>query len=211
MDMDYDLEEVLESLDDNFNFNQSLNKLIEQEVEVRLNEKINHYSVAMQERKELLEKKNSLQAEVNHLQSELDNAKTQFFKEGSDEAEREMLGGFKLDDKVWFINLDITRMECTECNKGYIFLDFKGQEVKAECPKCSHGRIRHEKRCVTDGRIEEIEIHTWNHGKQLDTTIYVEPLSIRKADSSLRFNISQLFGSREGAEQKLNELEGESK
>src|SRR5699024_7012403 len=140
MGMDYDLEEVLKDLDDNFNFNQSLNKLIEQEVEVRLNEKINHYNVAIQERKEIFEKKNSLQMEVSHLKSELDNAKTQFFKEGSDEAKREMLGGFKLDDKVWFINLDVTRIECTECKKGYIFLDYKGQEVKAECPNCSHGR-----------------------------------------------------------------------
>ena len=193
-----------EEVDENFDFNTGINKLLDLEVEKRLEEKIEDYNVALEREKNVTDEMYDLKRQVRSLLTKLDEAEKIFVKKGADEAKREMLGGYKLGDEIYYVHTEVSHTSCEICEeKGDVHALFDGQLLKAKCPKCSYGRIRNEERSVAKGRLKEIKIHTWAEERCLEVDFYIQP-DDRKRDSFSFRSFDKIFRTKDECEKVLN-------
>lgn len=192
-------------VDENFDFNTGINKLLDQEVEKRLAERVKDYHRAIEREEKSQKTISDLRNENHKMQLELKGAEKTFKKEGSDEAKREMLGGFKLGDEVWFIKRNYFRENCPTClGDRKVIVELKGEEVKIYCPTCKgYGHKDKNNETVESGIVKEINIHTWAGGL-VQTEMYIEPKSYRSNDT-VNVRLGNFFKTKEEGENKLKQ------
>ncbi|MGF9909541.1 hypothetical protein [Brevibacillus porteri] len=196
-------------VDENFDFNTGINKLLDQEVEKRLAAKLSNYETVMQQQTELEEKLRKQNQTVFELQKELKDAEKMFVKQGTDQTKRELLGGFMLGDKVWFVKKNYTRTPCKTCaGDGNVEVTSAvvGGTFRVNCPTCrGYGTESHCDYIVAHGKLTEIHFKTWANGKCFEGKFYIEPTSYHSNDS-VQTNHSQLFHSEEECQQAINDI-----
>lgn len=203
----YEYGEDYFDLDENFEFNTMINKVIDHEVEKRLAEKIKNYQEALERDNNSQKVIRDLKREVVELKKVLHDAEKKFKKVGADETLRRLLGGFKLGDEVWFLKSVYERKKCQTClGDGELIVDFKGEKMKVKCPNCSSlGTISHTKKVVEEGVVSEIKIHTWADGRKCEVEMYLKPTSYKTSDI-LRVRNGEFFKTKEECEEALKEL-----
>ncbi|NRQ51961.1 hypothetical protein [Brevibacillus sp. HD1.4A] len=194
-------------VDENFDFNFSMNELLNQEVEKRLEAKISGYHSAMEREKMAVQKQYEQERTIRELERKLKEAETTFFKQGADQTKRELMGGFKLGDKVWFIGKKYKTMHCKTCSgKGKLEVRAiaVAEPFQANCPDCQ-GRAQKSnyEYSVEQGNICEIKVHTWAKEKCFEGTFYIEPTTY-KANNSVECKYSSLFHTEEECQQAIN-------
>ncbi|NRS20624.1 hypothetical protein HP398_29835 [Brevibacillus sp. HB1.4B] len=186
-----------------------MNELLEQEVANRLAAKINNYDAVMKRHSELEEKLRNQNQRVHELQRDLADAEKTFVKQGADQTKRELLGGFMLGDKVWFVKKNYTRTPCETCagdKKVEVTSVVVGGTFLVDCPTCrGYGSESHCDYSVAHGKLSEIHFTTWANGKCFEGKFYIEPTSYRSNDS-VQTNHSQLFHSEEECQQAVNDI-----
>jgi hypothetical protein len=197
-------EEDYFEVDENFEFNTGINKLLEGEVEKRLAERVEGYEMALERDKKSQQEIRDLKSDIRELENQLSRSEKSFKSEGKDEALRELLGGFKLGDEVWFVKSHYKREECSVCSGDKkVIVEFKGEEMKVDCPGCKgYGSNGNTTKSVERGFIKEIEIHTWASGKQFNLSMYVDPTSYRSNDS-MNLRKDNIFRTKEECEASL--------
>ncbi|RFB34956.1 hypothetical protein [Brevibacillus sp. VP] len=130
-----------------------------------------------------------------------------FTKQGADQTKRELMGGFKLGDKVWFVRRECKPIPCDMCS-GKGELRAKAIEVpesfKINCPNCKgYGEKSNYEYSVAQGIIREIKIHTWAWEKCFESTFYIEPTSYR-ANDSVESKHSKIFHTEEECQKAIN-------
>ncbi|MDA1616242.1 hypothetical protein PDK03_06495 [Bacillus cereus group sp. TH204-1LC] len=198
-------EENYFGVDKNFNFNIGINNLLEREVEKRLLNRIDDYENAKERDEKSQKTISDLRNQMYKLQTELKNAEHTFKKEGSDQAKREMLGGFKLGDEVWFVRSQYNPETCSVCSGDRkLVVEIQGKERKVKCPECNgFGSKSKLIKSAEKGLVKEIDIHTWAQGKQLSVKMYIEPTSYR-ASSSVQAHLGGFFKTKEECQEKIN-------
>ncbi|WP_232357419.1 hypothetical protein [Bacillus tropicus] len=198
-------EENYFGVDENFNFNIGINNLLEQEVEKRLLNRVSDYEKTKERDEKSQKTISDLRNQMHKLQMELKNAENTFKKEGEDQAKREMLGGFKLGDEVWFVRSQYNSETCLVCSGDKkVVVQIQGEERKIKCPECNgFGCRRKLIKSAEKGLVKEIDIHTWAQGKQLSVKMYIEPTSYR-ASSSVQAHLGGFFKTKEECQEKLN-------
>ncbi|WP_409177471.1 hypothetical protein [Brevibacillus fortis] len=196
-------------MDENYEFNTQLNEMLDQEVEKRLEAKINGYHAAIEREKKAVQVQYDQQKKIRELEQQLKDAEKTFFKQGADQTKRELMGGFKLGDKVWFIRKEYKSVRCEICSgKGQI--EVRASEVtepfKVNCPECKgYSKKSNYEYKVEQGVIHEIKMHTWANEKRFEGTFYIEPTSY-KANDSISCNYSSLFHAEEECQQAINDI-----
>jgi hypothetical protein len=178
-------EEDYFEVDENFDFNTGINKLLDQEVEKRLAVKVKDYETAIERHEKSQQTISQLRNELHELKLNLSGAEKTFKKVGYDDALRDVLGGFKLGDEVWFIRNTYVREDCPCCfGDREVIAEIKGEEVKVKCPKCNgYGNKSKTKKSVEKGIVKEIHTKTWAEGRQFEGKMYIQPNSYRTHDS----------------------------
>lgn len=200
----WETEEDYFEVDENFEFNTGINKLLEGEVEKRLAERINGYESALERDKQSQDTIRDLKANIRELENQLSRSEKVFKSEGKDEALRELLGGFKLGDEVWFRKGNYVREDCHVCSGDKeVIAEINGKEVKINCPECKgYGANGKTVKSVEKGRIIEMDIHTWASGRKFEVGMYVDPTSYKNSDS-VKLNKDNIFKTREECEKSL--------
>lgn len=200
----YEPEEYFE-VDENFEFNTGINKLLDQEVEKRLSERVKDYEKAIERDEKSQKTISDLKNEIYKLNMELSSAERKFKKAGYDDALRELLGGFKIGDNVWFIKNTYSHENCPLClGDKKVIAEIKVEELEITCPKCNgYGHMSKTTQSIEKGIIKEIEIHTWANGKKFEERMYIEPISYRASDS-VEKRIGSFFKTKEDCEISLN-------
>lgn len=205
--MNFEHEDYFE-LDKNFEFNTGINQILDNEVEKRVLAKIQDYNHVMERSKESEKKIGELRNQYRKLETELKDAEKTYFKQGEDKALREMLGGFKLGDEVWFVKKKYLSVTCTTCSGDRkVSATFDNKILKVDCPKCKgHGSTGKYEYNAETGKIKEITIHTWAEGRQKEVTIYIKPV-IGDPVETREFP----FATKEECEEKITELKEANK
>ncbi|MEH7392588.1 hypothetical protein [Bacillus sp. JJ1474] len=192
-------------VDENFEFNIGINKLLDQEVEKRLAERVKNYQEAIDRDERSQKTISDLRNDMHKLQLNLGVAEKTFKKEGADETLRELLGGFKLGDEVWFIKKTYVREDCPVClGDKEVIAEIKGEEVKIKCPECAgYGYESKTTESVEKGTVIEIKMHIWANGNKIEVKMYIKPTSYRSSDSVER-RLGGFFKTKEECEAALN-------
>ncbi|WP_257146946.1 hypothetical protein [Bacillus cereus] len=200
-----DFEENYIEMDPNFQFNTVINQLLDQEVEKRVSEKVKDYEQAKERDASSQKTISDLRNQMHKLQMELKGAENTFKKEGADQAKREMLGGFKLGDEVWFVRSQYNPEKCSVCSGDRkLVVEIQGKERQVKCPECNGFGSRSKLiKSAEKGLVKEIDIHTWAQGKQLSVKMYIEPTSYR-ASSSVQAHLGGFFKTKEECQEKIN-------
>ncbi|MED1665669.1 hypothetical protein [Brevibacillus laterosporus] len=196
-------------VDKHFDFNTDMNKLLDQEVEKRLEVKVNGYYAALEQEKEATQKQYEQETTIRELERQLREAKKTFVKQGADQTKRELMGGFKLGDEVWFVRREHKYIPCEMCS-GKGKLKAKAIEVpepfKINCLNCKgYGEKSNYEYSVAQGIICEIKIHTWAREQCFESTFYIEPTSYRANDSVQREH-SKIFHTEEECQKAINDI-----
>lgn len=188
-------------------FGRGIHALIEKEVENRVKEKAAQYANAISKYQQLREQNALKDQQIEHLEKNLSDAQTFYTKQGKDNAEREMLGGYKLSDGVWIIQNTYKRVDCPTClgkKKLDVDLHINKKTIEINCPDCSgYGTKSTNTQNAEHGVIKEIECHTWADGRQKEVNMYV---SIGQRDS-IRVHMNQFFKTKEECEAQIRENE----
>ncbi|MDQ0268902.1 hypothetical protein [Cytobacillus purgationiresistens] len=202
---EYEQEDYFE-IDENFEFNTGINKLLDEEVEKRLAERVKNYQEAIDRDKKSQKTISDLRSDMHKLQLNLGAAEKTFKKEGADDTLRELLGGFKLGDEVWFVRRRYNRVQCDTClGDGKVIAEFKGEEMKVQCPKCNgYGHNSDITKSVEKGIIKEIEMHTWANGKKFEVKMYIDPTTYKPGDT-VSARTGEFFKTEEECEATLKE------
>lgn len=161
--------------EEHYEFNEKINDLIEDEIIKRVESEVANYEYALKTAAEAKETISDLRAEVRKLENKIVETSNESFKRGKEEAQRELLGGYKLSDQAWYVHTKTSREECSTCDKsGYIYPEFNGAKVKAKCPDCSYGTITKYEYVPAKVKIRQITVNTWADGKQLEVEYWVE-------------------------------------
>ncbi|TPG93533.1 hypothetical protein EEL32_00310 (plasmid) [Brevibacillus laterosporus] len=190
-------------------FNTDMNKFLDQEVEKRLEAKIKGYYAALEREKEATQKQYEQERTIRESGRQLKEAEKTFVKQGADQTKRELMGGFKLGDKVWFIRKEYNPVPCETCS-GKRKLEVRAIAVlepfKADCPICQgRGNKPSYEYSVEQGIIREIKIHTWAKEKRFEGTFYIEPTSYRTIDS-VSSEHSDLFHTEGECRKAINDI-----
>lgn len=199
-------------VDENFEFNTGINKLIDQEVEKRVHERINGYEIAIERDKQSTEENYQQRKKIRELELQLERAEKTFIKQGFEQGKREILGGYLIGDKVWFPKKKYQSEPCTTCDgKGNVYANFDGVEVKAKCPKCSYGRIDKSEYIAIEGTFTEIKYLTYAEGRGLERKFHLKHKNVNGDNSTGFNNTSEFFKTQEECEAYILEIEKEGK
>ena len=164
-------------VDENFEFNTGINKLLEREVDKRLNERIDNYDHILEQNETLNSKIREMRSQISKLERELKEAEKTYLKQGSDDTKRQIFNGIKVGDKVWFAKGKYTYEKCNTCN-GEKKLDVvlpNGDEVKINCPSCKgSGTFGKTTYHATEGKVTEIKYQVWNSERSSEMAFYVD-------------------------------------
>lgn len=198
---------MCEIYEDNSNvFQDELNTFIEEEIQKRVKEKIEDFDDVISNYKKSQLRLSELNSEVNHLKIDLKTSREKALKEGLDQAQREILGGFKVDDKVWFVHRNSTWVDCGTCvGKSKVKVKFENRDIEVKCPDCSSGRNHKYSPIIKQGVITEIHYQVWFHGEQVKRKFYVD----FRGNSSAEFhNTENMFRTEEECEAYLKNING---
>lgn len=198
-------------IDPNFEFNKSLNELIEKEVEKRMIEKNADYEEVLKRRDGLLSKNSEQAKEIYLLKSSLRQAESQYYKQGKEAAYLEMFNGWKLNDQVWFLKNEHEWKECPTCKgKKKVIAKVNEEEIKIKCPTCRGiGNESTYKISVHSGKVGQLDATKWTGNTTGTTELYIKPDN-RKYDS-FSSKHREVFKTKEEAEKCLKEKEEKEK
>ena len=172
----YEPEDYFE-VDENFEFNTGINKLLEREVDKRLSERIDNYDHILEQNETLNSTVRDLRSRINKLERELKDAEKIYIKQGSDDTKRQIFNGIKVGDKVWFAKGKWEHEKCNTCNgekKIEVVLPNE-DKMKINCPSCrGSGSVGKTTYHATEGVVTEIIYQVWNSERNSEMKFYID-------------------------------------
>ncbi|TQK41945.1 hypothetical protein FB479_11646 [Brevibacillus sp. AG162] len=197
-------------MDENYGFNTQLNEMIDQEVEKRLEAKVNGYHATLEREKRVVQVQHDQQKKIREIEQQLKDAEKTFFKQGADQTKRELMGGFKPGDKVWFAKEDWTISICDTCQgKGSLEVMSVAlpEPLTVTCPNCRGSRSKKENTFISEqGTICEIKIHMRAQGRCFESTFYIEPVGFRSNIDPWKRNHTEIFHTEEECQRYVNDI-----
>lgn len=121
----------------NYNFDESISRLVDEEVKRRIDNTVNECKRLRAELKEERAQNGSLQRELSILEKKLLDEQ----KHGVDRAKKELFGGYSVGDKCYIVGVHIVTNKCNRCVDGYIDTEVDGLKARIICPHCKYGDI----------------------------------------------------------------------
>lgn len=196
--------------DPNFDFNTLINQILDAEVEKRIKQRMESYEEAIERDRQSFQQLNEFRRKYRDLERQLNQASSEFIKQGEDNARRQIFGGLTMGEKVWFVKKRYVSKKCETCNGlGNVSATFNGSEVKATCPDCRYGNISHYEFDPMEGEISEIQFHTWYRGKNTSFKFVVKHKYINGDDTTSFSDTASIFKTKEECDKKIEQLSEE--
>ena len=141
-------------------FETRINKLIQEEVSVRMGDAaidLEQLKKQAVEQKEIIK---TLRTEISNLNRLKKSELEQALKEKELEIKRDFGHGFAVNDEVYFVGSKSTHVKCDKCEgRGKVNVEILGKETTVNCPHCKSGKISNFFYEPKKDRIEAIEFY----------------------------------------------------